>query len=105
MIQPLIPKVLAVAKKIVTLDDSKAILLMEIWEELLETEVSMLAPHLKSVTDLCLEIATNKDFEDAIRIKALSFVGTLARLKKKVSSNVICSKHYINFFLVSMASP
>lgn len=84
MIQPLIPKVLAVAKKIITVDDSKAILLMEIWEELLETEVSMLAPHLKPVTDLCLEIAANKDLEDAIRIKALNFVATMARLKKKV---------------------
>lgn len=84
MVQPLIPKVLAVVKKLVTTDGSKAVNLMEIWEELLETEVSLLAPHLKSVAELCLEIASKKELDDSIRIKALNFIATLARLKKKV---------------------
>lgn len=83
MIQPLIPKVAAVVKKLVAIDEGRAVQLMEIWEELLETEVSMLAPHLKGVADLCLEIASKKDLDDALRVKALHFLATLARLKKK----------------------
>jgi DNA-binding transcriptional regulator/RsmH inhibitor MraZ len=85
MIQPLIPKVLIVVRNFIVIDGAKAVNLMEIWEELLETEVSILAPHLKAVTELCLEIASKKELDDAIRIKALSFIATLARLKKKVN--------------------
>jgi hypothetical protein len=84
MIQPLIPKVLVVVRNFIAIDLSKVVNLMEIWEELLETEVSILAPQLKAVTELCLEIASKKDLDDAIRNKALSFIATLARLKKKV---------------------
>ena len=84
MIQPLIPKVVPVVRRLVEGDSSKAVLGMEIWEELLETEVSLLAPHLKSVAELCLEISGNKKLDDAIRVKALHFIATLARLKKKV---------------------
>ncbi|XP_057376777.1 importin-4-like [Daphnia carinata] len=83
MIQPLIPKVLVVVKNLVHNDGAKAVNLMEIWEELLETEVSLLAPHLKAVAELCLEIASKKDLDDSIRIRALNFIATLARLKKK----------------------
>lgn len=84
MVQPLIPKVLVVVKNLIVSDGAKAVNLMEIWEELLETEVSLLAPHLKAVAELCLEIASKKDLDDSIRIKALNFIATLARLKKKV---------------------
>ena len=83
MIQPLIPKVAAVVKNLIVTDEGRAVQLMEIWEELLETEVSMLAPHLKSIADLCLEITAKKELDDALRVKALHFLATLARLKKK----------------------
>lgn len=83
MVQPLIPKVAAVMKKLVGANGDRAVQLMEIWEELLETEVSMLAPHLKGVADLCLEVAAAKELDDALRVKALHFLSTLARLKKK----------------------
>ena len=101
MVQPLIPKVLAVVKKLIVADLGKAVNLMEIWEELLETEVSLLAPHLKAVAELCLEIASKKDLDDAIRVKALNFIATLARLKKKVTTLWILlkNKSITNFYL------
>ena len=46
MIQPLIPKVLIVVRNFISIDRTKAVNLMEIWEDLLETEVSILAHHL-----------------------------------------------------------
>ncbi len=55
---------------------------MAIWEELLE--VSTLAPNLKAVTELCLEIASKKELHDAIRTKALIRIATLARLNEQV---------------------
>ena len=49
MVQPLIPKIVIVVKKLVQSDESKAVVVMEIWEELLETEISLLVPHLKGI--------------------------------------------------------
>ena len=89
MLQPLMPKVVLVVKKLVYSDCEKAISAMEIWEELLETELSIIAPYLKTVGDMCLEVAADKKLDDAIRVKALHFICTLARLKKKVI-NFIC---------------
>ena len=85
MIQPLLPKVIPVIRNLVISDGSKAVLIMELWEELLETEVCVLGPHLKTVAELCLEIASKKDLDDPIRVKALNFLAVLARLKKKVN--------------------
>lgn len=97
MIQPLIPKVLVLVKNLIVSNLAKAANLMEIWEELLETEVSLLAPHLKAVAELCLEIASKKDLDDSIRIRALNFISTLARLKKKVNLSLI---YFFNIFSV-----
>ena len=84
LIQPLIPKVAAVVKILVLTDGGdRTVQLMEIWEDLLETEVSLLAPHLKGVAELCLEVAAKKELDDALRVKALHFLSTLANLKKK----------------------
>ena len=85
MIQPLLLKIVGVIRSLIVSDGMKAVVVMEIWEDLLETEVSILAPHLKAVTELCLEIASRKDLDDQIRVKALNFMAVLARLKKKVT--------------------
>jgi hypothetical protein len=75
MIQPLIPKVLIVVRNFIVIDGVKtmtwiAVNLMEIWEELLMRRTAVLAPHLKAVTELCLEIASKKELDDFMRIKA-----------------------------------
>jgi len=93
MIQPLLPKIVSVIRSLIVSDSAKAILIMEIWEDLLETEVSILAPHLKIVAELCLEVSSKKDLDDEIRVKALNFLAVLARLKKKVYILILCLQH------------
>ena len=93
MIQPLLPKIVGVIRSLTASDATKAILIMEIWEDLLETEVSILAPHLKIVAELCLEVASKKDLDDDIRVKALNFLAVLARLKKKVTTPITWLQH------------
>ena len=58
---------------------------MELFDELVECEVGMVIPHLASLINFCLEIASNTTLGDNIRVKALSFVSWLATLKKKVA--------------------
>lgn len=89
MIQPLIPKILIIVRNAIVIDEVKTMSwitdnLMEIWEKLLMGRTAILAPHLKAVTELCMEIASNKELNDFIRNKALSCISTLARLEKKV---------------------
>ena len=49
-------------------------------------------PHIKPIIEMCLVIAGNKDLEDALRVKAISFLGTLTRIKKKT---IVKHKLYI----------
>ncbi len=57
---------------------------MEIFDELAECEVGIIQPHIKTVIEFCLEIGVNKTLGHPVRIKALSFISWLIRLKRKV---------------------
>ena len=54
-------------------------------------------PHIKPIIEMCLVIAGNKDLEDALRVKAISFLGTLTRIKKKT---IVKHKLYIQMINV-----
>ncbi|XP_055942635.1 importin-4-like [Argiope bruennichi] len=83
LFQALIPNVITVIKLIANDNQVKACECLEIFDELVESEVAVLAPHLKSLIDLCLEIAASNAYGDELRIKAVNIVAYLIRLKKK----------------------
>ena len=58
---------------------------MELFDELVECEVGIVVPHLGPLIQFCLEVASNANLGNNIRVKALSFVSCLATLKKKVT--------------------
>ncbi len=65
---------------------------MEIYDELFESEVPIVVPHIKPIVEMCLVIAANPERDDALRVKAISFLGTLTRMKKKT---IVKHKLYI----------
>lgn len=81
--QSMIPSVMTVMKKLASTDEELACEAMEIFDELVESEVAIIVPHIKPLIGLCLEIAANQSFEDNIRVKAMSIISWLTRLKKK----------------------
>ncbi|KAJ7385022.1 Importin 4 [Desmophyllum pertusum] len=83
LVRPLIPKVVGFINQILTIDEDKACDAMEIFDELVESEVSIVTPHLKTLVEFCLQIASNSSCGDNLRIKALYFVSWLARIKPK----------------------
>ncbi|XP_020631239.1 importin-4-like [Orbicella faveolata] len=83
LVRPLIPKVVAFINQILSIDEDKACDAMEIFDELVESEVSIVTPHLKALVEFCLQIASNSSCGDNLRIKALYFVSWLARIKPK----------------------
>ena len=94
MIQPLIPKVAAVVKHLVSSDETKrALKFMEIFEKWFYRGIPILWDHLEVITDIFMVTALRKDLDDAIRVKALHF------LRRKLLE-VFCYKYVCNQFLL-----
>jgi len=73
-------------------EEEKATTAMEIYDDLFESEVAIVVPHIKPIIEMCLVIAGNANCDDALRVKAISFLGTLTRMKKKT---IVKHKLYI----------
>ncbi|KAK4305040.1 hypothetical protein Pmani_023031 [Petrolisthes manimaculis] len=81
--QALLPKVLAAIKTLLTHDEDQAAEGMELFDVLAECEVALLVPHLRPVLQLCFDISSNATLGDSVRVKAITFLGYITRLKKK----------------------
>jgi len=94
LFQQLIPLVLTKIEEIASVDQDRAIQAIDIFDELIESEVSIVVPHIKPMVELCLRIsqAQGGQVEDGLKIKAISFMGQLTRLKKKT---IVKHKLYI----------
>lgn len=65
-------------------DSFKFIEAFDILENLADESSRILTPHLKLLIEFCLEIAQKGDLEDSVRVKAITYIGWLVRLKKKM---------------------
>merc|ERR1719369_2019835 len=94
MFQQLIPAVLVKIEQIAAVDQDKAVTAIDIFDELIESEVAIVVPHIKPIVELCLRFAQDKEgkVEDSLKIKAVTFLGRLTRLKKKT---IVKHKLYI----------
>ncbi|XP_033626576.1 importin-4-like isoform X1 [Asterias rubens] len=81
--RPLIPQVLVVIRLLLASDEDQGCQAMELFDELVECEVSIIVPHLKAVVEFCCEVASNSTLGNNARVKALSFISWLTSLKKK----------------------
>lgn len=78
-----IPYVLKALSGFAVKDTDQFINAFDILENLADENSKVLTPHLKLVIDFCMEIGKNKELEDPVRVKALTFIGWLIRLRKK----------------------
>nr|CAD7590948.1 unnamed protein product [Timema genevievae] len=79
----LMPRVMDAVRALVQTDEDKAVEVMELFDDLVESVISVIVPHIKPLVEMCLMFAANKDLGDPIRVKALGFIGWIARSKKK----------------------
>lgn len=105
LFQLLIPKIMLVVKCLIQKDEDKACVAMELFDELVECDVGIVVPHLTTLIQFCLDIATTAALGNNIRIKALSFVSWLITLKKKTLLRHGLLPTIINTMLAIMASP
>uniref|UniRef100_A0AAQ4NX53 Importin 4 n=1 Tax=Gasterosteus aculeatus aculeatus TaxID=481459 RepID=A0AAQ4NX53_GASAC len=56
---------------------------MEVLNELMDTEMSIIVPHAAAIVRFCLEVGSDATLSDSLRVKALSCIAFLIKLKSK----------------------
>uniref|UniRef100_A0A8C8RXG2 Importin 4 n=1 Tax=Pelusios castaneus TaxID=367368 RepID=A0A8C8RXG2_9SAUR len=79
----LVPKVISAVRQLIPVNEAHASEAMEVFDELMESEVSVIVQHLSDVVGFCLEVASNQALGDALRVKALSTLSFLIKLRGK----------------------
>ncbi|XP_062847119.1 importin-4 isoform X2 [Trichomycterus rosablanca] len=83
LMRSLIPKLINALKHLIKADQDQASEAMEVFDELMESEVSIMVPHVTEIIHFCLEVSADVSLSNSLRVKALSIVALLIRLKSK----------------------
>uniref|UniRef100_A0AAR2J2V9 TOG domain-containing protein n=1 Tax=Pygocentrus nattereri TaxID=42514 RepID=A0AAR2J2V9_PYGNA len=110
LMRSLIPRLIIALKHLIQADQNQAAEAMEVFDELLESEVSVLVPHIFSVSlPFCLKWTVSSDvsLSDSLRVKALSCIALLIRLKSKavLKQNLLAPILQVVFPIMSATPP
>ncbi|XP_068437887.1 importin-4 isoform X2 [Clinocottus analis] len=83
LMRSLIQSLIVALRQLIKADESQASEAMEVFNELMESEVSIIVPHVADIVRFCLEVSSDITLTDSLRVKALSCVAFLIRLKSK----------------------
>ncbi|XP_043351877.1 importin-4 isoform X5 [Dermochelys coriacea] len=83
LMRSLVPKIISAVRQLISVNEVHASEAMEVFDELMESEVSVIVQHLSDVVGFCLEVASNQVLGDALRVKALSTLSFLIKLRGK----------------------
>ncbi|XP_042142842.1 importin-4 [Ixodes scapularis] len=79
----LIPLAMEFIKRLIEVDQDKAMDAMELFDELLDSEVAILLPHIKPLIKLCLDVASDTKRDSALRVRCLCLISWMVNVKKK----------------------
>ncbi|KAF7667322.1 hypothetical protein LDENG_00067550 [Lucifuga dentata] len=80
----LIPSLIVALKHLIKADQDQASEAMEVFNELMESKVSIITPQVTDIVCFCLEVGADTTLSNSLRVKALACVAFLIRLKSKV---------------------
>uniref|UniRef100_A0A8C3ITC4 Importin 4 n=1 Tax=Chrysemys picta bellii TaxID=8478 RepID=A0A8C3ITC4_CHRPI len=83
LMRSLVPKIISAVRQLIPVNEVHASEAMEVFDELMESEVLVIVQHLSDVVGFCLEVASNRALGDALRVKALSTLSFLIKLRGK----------------------
>lgn len=86
-------------------DADKFIDAFDILENLADHTPKLITNQITLLIQFCLELSRNKDMDDAIRVKAITYVGWVVRLKKKLIVKQKLVEPIIAVLFEMMASP
>lgn len=79
----IIPGLIVALKHLIKSDEDQASEAMEVFNELMESEVSIIVPHVPEMVRFWLEVGSDTSLSDSLRVKALSCIAFLIKLKSK----------------------
>ncbi|XP_035311518.1 importin-4 isoform X1 [Cricetulus griseus] len=79
----LVPKLIMAVRTLIPIDEVKACESLEALDELLESELPIITPHIAEVLTFCLEVAKNVALGEAIRVRVLCCLTFLVKVKSK----------------------
>ncbi|KAM8881865.1 importin-4 [Synchiropus picturatus] len=79
----IIPSLIIALKHLIKADENQASEAMEVFNELMESEVSIIVPHVSDMVRFWLEVGSDTTLSDSLRVKALSCIAFLIKLKSK----------------------
>jgi len=91
-VQHMVPVILAKLQLLVKANEERAFESLDIFDELIACELGVVIPHVKPMVEFCMSLSAEQSLSDPIRIKAVTFLGILTRLKKKT---IVKHKLYI----------
>ncbi|XP_066578957.1 importin-4 [Amia ocellicauda] len=83
LMRSIVPKLIVAIKQLIITDQVQASEAMEVFDEMMESEVSIVVPHIADIVRFCLEVGADVSLSDSLRVKALSVIAGLIRLKSK----------------------
>ncbi|XP_017325180.1 importin-4 [Ictalurus punctatus] len=83
LMRSLIPKLLIALKHLIQADQDQASEAMEVFDELMESEVAIVVPHIAEIVRFCLEVSADVSLSNSLRVKTLSCIALLIRFKSK----------------------
>lgn len=86
-------------------DADKFIDAFDFLENLADHAPKLITNHIKPLIEFCLELSRNKDLDEAIRVKVITFIGWVVRLKKKLILKQKLVEPIISVLFELMASP
>lgn len=83
LMRSILPNLIVALKCLIKADENQASEAMEVFNELMESEVSIIVPHVADIVRFFLEVGSDTNLSDSLRVKALSCVTFLIKLKSK----------------------
>ncbi|XP_034428149.1 importin-4 [Hippoglossus hippoglossus] len=83
LMRSIIPSLIAALKVLIKADQDQASEAMEVFNELMESEVSVIVPHVADMVRFWLEVGSDTTLNNSLRVKGLSCVTFLIKLKSK----------------------
>ncbi|CAN9506252.1 unnamed protein product [Ophioblennius macclurei] len=102
----IVPTLIVALKQLIKSNQDQASEAMEVLNELMESEVSIIVPHIADIVRFCLEVGSDTTLSDSLRVKGLSCIAFLIKLKSKtVLKQKLLNPILQTIFPVLTASP
>ncbi|KAL4657117.1 importin-4-like isoform X1 [Arapaima gigas] len=87
LMKSLVPRVTVSMKHLMKANQDQASEAMDFFDELMGNDLPAVVPHIAEIVHFCVEMGADTSLSDFIRVKALSFIAFLIKMKNKVILN------------------